>query len=100
MTHILNSIASKHNYIVGEIPYKRKYIVFINPIGGKGKAIATWNNIREVLDKSYINLQLIRTQYYKHAYELVLKLDRNEVLINLKSVTEFYVSLGMGLSMK
>ena len=82
--------------ILNEIPYKRNYIVLINPVGGKGKAIGIWNIIREIMDKSYINLKIVNTEYYKHAYDYVLKLDRGQVIYSNISVMEYFVSLGMG----
>jgi len=72
----------------------------INPIGGKGKALKIWNQIRNIFYISYINIKIVNTQYYKHAYEYILKLDRDNVyLINI-SVTEYFVSLGMESYMK
>lgn len=82
--------------MLNEITYKRTYIVFINPIGGKGKAITIWNLISNIIDKSFINIKMIYTQYYKHAYEYVSKLDRDQVYLIDISVTEYFVSLGMG----
>jgi diacylglycerol kinase family enzyme len=86
--------------IPNEIPYKRTYIVLINPIGGKGKALTIWNQIRNMLDISYINIKLVNTQYYKHAYEYILKLERDHVYLVNISVTEYFVSLGMESFMK
>jgi diacylglycerol kinase family enzyme len=86
--------------ILNEIPYKRTYIVLINPIGGKGKALKIWNKIRNIFDISYINIKIVHTQYYKHAYEYILKLDRDHVYLTNISVTEYFVSLGMESYMK
>jgi diacylglycerol kinase family enzyme len=83
MLNMINSIASLNKLVINLAPYKRRYIVFINPIGGKGKAIATWSMIREIFDRSYINLQIIRTEHYRHAYDLVLKLEKKEVYLIL-----------------
>lgn len=77
--NVLNSLASRNSYRIHEIPYKRKYIAFVNPIGGMGKAEETLAVVQEMFTKSYINVNVIRTQHHNHAYEIVSKLDRNEV---------------------
>jgi diacylglycerol kinase family enzyme len=69
-----------NNYSINEIPVKKNYTVFVNPFGGKGKAIKVWEEIKlSFFDKSNIEINLVKTEYYKHAYEYVLKMDFSNV---------------------
>lgn len=47
----------------------------MNPFGGKGTAIKVWNSVRKIFDLGNIEVEVFRTQYYKHAYEHTLTLD-------------------------
>ena len=58
---------------------KRKLLVFINPIGGKGNAEKIWEKAYNILSLvSSISLEIIYTKYFKHAYEFTLKMSPNE----------------------
>ena len=62
----LNELESKNR--------KRKLLVFINPIGGKGNAIQIWEKANKILSEvPSISLEIIYTSYFKNAYEIILK---------------------------
>ena len=67
----LNELESKNR--------KRKLLVFINPIGGKGNAIQIWEKANKILSEvPSISLEIIHTSYFKNAYEITLKKPLNE----------------------
>ncbi len=62
----LNELESKNR--------KRKLLVFINPIGGKGNAKTIWEKANKIISEvPSISLEIIYTSYFKNAYEIILK---------------------------
>ena len=62
----LNELNSKNR--------KRKLLIFINPIGGKGNAIKIWEKANKILSEiPSISLEIIYTSYFKNAYDIILK---------------------------
>jgi hypothetical protein len=50
--HILIKNEDKNSIIkIKEIPKKRKMLIFINPIGGKGKGKKVWDSVYLILGK-------------------------------------------------
>ena len=54
---------------------KRKILAFINPIGGKGKALELWERAKKVFTQTKLEIDTIITRQYKEAYNYVLTLD-------------------------
>jgi hypothetical protein len=57
---------------------KTKFLLFINPFGGKGKARSIFNQIELIFSSSFVNVEVFETQFYKHAYEHSIKMDLTE----------------------
>ena len=76
--NILNNIALFNNVSVIEPP-KKRYIVFVNPISGKGKSLKKFAEAKKVFDLSHIHIELIKTTHYRHAYEFVLSMETKKV---------------------
>lgn len=83
---IINQIALSNRYNINELQCKRKFLAFVNPIGGKGKALKVFNNIKNFFDMSSIEIVLVKTNYYKHAYEYTKSANLQEVNKYLKLV--------------
>ena len=54
---------------------KRKFLAFINPIGGKGNALSLWEKAENIFSKAEIQIDKIITSEQKQAYNHVLTLD-------------------------
>lgn len=60
---------------------KKKFLFYINPIGGQGKAMKTWNSIKDIFinEQSFVDVEVFFTQYYRHAYQATLDIqDKNK----------------------
>lgn len=54
----------------------KKYLIFINPNGGKGKALYIFNqHIKSILDAANVDYTVIKTEYYKHCVDIVSKME-------------------------
>jgi len=78
--NILNNVALFNKVSVTEQP-KKRYLAIVNPISGKGKSFKVYADAKKVFDLSYLNVDLMKTTYYKHAYEFVLSMETNRVKI-------------------
>ena len=54
---------------------KRKFLAFINPIGGKGNALSLWEKAEKIFSKAEIQIDKIITSEQKQAYNHILTLD-------------------------
>ena len=54
---------------------KRKFLAFINPIGGKGNALSLWEKAENIFSLADIHIDKIITSEQKQAYNHILKLD-------------------------
>jgi hypothetical protein len=54
---------------------KRKILVFINPIGGKGNALSLWDRAKVILNEAYLDIDTIITSQFKEAYNYILTVD-------------------------
>lgn len=57
---------------------RKKLLIFINPFGGKGKAVKIWNSVKSMFDISFFEYEVLYTEYRNHAYDYVLKLENNK----------------------
>lgn len=55
------------------MPKKRKILILINPFSGRRLAAANWIIARPILDKAYLDYDVIETQRAGHAYDIVNK---------------------------
>ncbi|CDW82761.1 sphingosine kinase 1 [Stylonychia lemnae] len=53
------------------MPNKRQILVIMNPRSGKGLAQQDWQKALPVLSKGHLDVHLVETKYFKHAYEIV-----------------------------
>jgi len=81
-TNILNQklqyVLIKENFLT--LPFiKKKYLLYINPKGGKGLAIDVWNSVKDLFnnEKSFVDVEVFETKYEKHAYFTTLDLEDN-----------------------
>ena len=56
---------------------KRKFLAFINPVGGKGNSLTLWAKAENIFANTEIEIDKIITSGYKEAYNHVLTLDPN-----------------------
>ena len=56
---------------------KRKFLAFINPVGGKGNSLTLWAKAESIFANTEIEIDKIITSRYKEAYNHVLTLDPN-----------------------
>ena len=54
---------------------KRKFLAFINPIGGKGNSLTLWAKAESIFAQTEIEIDKIVTSEHKQAYNHVLTLD-------------------------
>jgi len=54
-------------------PPKRKVLVLINPFGGAGAAARNWETARALMEKAYIDLDVLFTERAQHAYDMCNK---------------------------
>ncbi len=61
------------NKLIESFGPKRKILVFINPFGGAGAAVANWAEAQPLFDlaKSRIEYEVIETERQNHAYDYV-----------------------------
>ena len=57
---------------------KRKFLAFVNPIGGKGNALTLWAKAKSIFEQTDIEITEIITSEHKQAYNHVLKVDPME----------------------
>lgn len=59
---------------------KKKLLVFVNPIGGQGKAVKTWESVKDIFvnNKSFVEVEVFYTEYYRHAYDHTLKINKDD----------------------
>lgn len=54
----------------------RRILILINPNGGKGAALSRFNtSIKPILDAAHIKYDLAKTQYYRHAIDIIKETD-------------------------
>jgi len=58
---------------------RRKIVVFINPFSGTGRAMDKWRQVCSMLEKAGVLAQEIVTESTNHAYEVVQKINLNQV---------------------
>ena len=56
---------------------KRKFLAFINPVGGKGNSLTLWAKAESIFANTEIEIDKIITSRFKEAYNHVLTLDPN-----------------------
>ncbi|MGL4947766.1 MAG: diacylglycerol kinase family protein, partial [Mycoplasma sp.] len=56
---------------------KRRLLIFVNPVSGKGISLKLWEKAKAIWDWAYLDMTLIFTERYKHAYDTVLNADMN-----------------------
>ena len=78
LLNIFNNIGLYNKPMINE-PLKKKLLVFVNPTSGKGKSMAKWLEAERVFNLSHVEIELITTQYYRHAYNYVLSLEKKKV---------------------
>lgn len=61
--------------LVKELAIQRKYLVFVNPFGGQGRALKMWKENKYMFDESNIDIRLVETKYKNHAYDFILEQD-------------------------
>lgn len=54
--HVLSGEDQEHD------PPKRKVLVLINPFGGAGAAARNWETARALMEKAYIDLDVLFTE--------------------------------------
>lgn len=60
---------------------KRRLLVYINPAGGQGKAVKTWDSVKGLFinNNGFIEMEVFYTKYAKHAYVNTLEIkDKNK----------------------
>lgn len=62
--HVLSGEDHEHD------PPKRKVLVLINPFGGAGAAARNWETARALMEKAYIDLDVLFTERAQHAYDM------------------------------
>jgi sphingosine kinase len=58
-----------------DVNKKRKYLLYVNPVGGSGAALRIWNRVKNLFSISDIEIQVFKTQHYKHAFEHTLDMN-------------------------
>ena len=61
-----------------ETPKKKKIAILVNPYGGTGKALKIYESIRLVLEKGFVDVNLVVTTHARHAEEYCQKTDISE----------------------
>jgi diacylglycerol kinase family enzyme len=60
-------------------PKQRHYLVFVNPVSGKGMGIKIWTkDVKPMLEEADIRIELCITQYMNHAKTQILDQDLSE----------------------
>jgi sphingosine kinase len=63
------------------VPLKRKMLVLLNPFGGGGRAIRTWQTAQTMLRDAHIEITEFLTERPKHAFEMVKTIESGYDLI-------------------
>lgn len=79
LINILNNLALYNKPSKNE-PIKKKLLAFVNPISGKGHSLKRWLEAKKVFDLGHVEIELVRTRYYRHAYDFVIALEENKVI--------------------
>jgi hypothetical protein len=58
-----------------QAPPSRRYLVFVNPVGGTGIAVQIWNRIRPFLSQASIEFELLITERANHAKDVMATRD-------------------------
>jgi len=53
------------------MPDKRKILILINPISGRGLALRNWTKAKPMVDLGHLEVTLRHTEYQNHAQEIV-----------------------------
>ncbi len=63
--------------MIQEIDWKKKriFLLYVNPVGGSGAALRIWNRVKSLFSLSDIEIQVFRTQHYRHAFEHTLDMS-------------------------
>lgn len=58
---------------------KKKYLLYLNPIGGQGTALNCWKKVEKLFvnKSSFIEIETFYTDYYRHAYDNTLNIKDN-----------------------
>jgi len=60
------------------LPVKKKlFLIYINPIGGKGIAMKNWESSKDLFihESSFVDIEVFFTKYYKHSYDNTLQIS-------------------------
>ncbi len=59
---------------------KKKYLLYLNPIGGQGTALNCWKKVEKLFinKNSFIEIETFYTDYYRHAYDNTLNIKNND----------------------
>eukprot|EP00347_Sterkiella_histriomuscorum_P013340 403365091 len=74
----LQSRLSSVQYVLNEMPRRRRLLVLINPFSGQKMATQNWAIAQPILEKAYLDMNIIHTQRAMHAYEIVSSLKIGE----------------------
>ena len=53
--------------------YKRRLLIFVNPVSGKGQAVRAWESVREMFE--CLDIEVILTTHRNHAQEYIQDID-------------------------
>lgn len=60
-------------------PPTRRYLVFVNPVGGTGNAVQIWNRIQPFLTFASIEYELLITERANHAKDVMATRDLDDI---------------------
>lgn len=60
---------------------KKRYLLYLNPIGGQGTALKCWKKVENLFvnKNSFVEIEKFYTDYYRHAYDNTLNIKDNNM---------------------